>query len=182
MSAPPTLTVLSLGPPSWRSWRERAAPDWIGGARSAACPTAPSSSTPAGSRPASTSILSGSKAAELSRSTSWTTGEASARNWERTRRETVRERVGGTLRGVSNRGRRSRRTRETEMCRKKARGERRSVLVQDHVGGNQPLSLRVHRQRQTLQGVGPQQRRGIVFSKHYDGDYAPALYRAHACP
>ena len=64
------------------------------------------------------------------------------------------------------------------MCRKKARGERRSVLVQDHVGGNQPLSLRVHRQRQTLQGVGPQQRRGIVFSKHYDGDYALALYRS----
>ena len=58
------------------------------------------------------------------------------------------------------------------MCRKKVRGERRSVLVQDHLGGNQPLSFRVHRQRQTLQGVGPQQGRSLVLAKDHDGDYA----------
>ncbi len=64
------------------------------------------------------------------------------------------------------------------MCRKKVRGERCGVLVQDQVGGNQPLSFRVHRQRRTLQGVGPQQGRGLVLSKDHDGDHALAVYRS----
>ena len=60
----------------------------------------------------------------------------------------------------------------------KVRGERHNVLVEDHVGGNQPLSFRVHRQGQALQGVGPQQGRGLLHSEDHAGDYALAVNRS----
>ena len=64
-------------PPSWRSWPARACPRLDRGEPSIACPTAPSSPTPAGSRPASTSTWSGSKPGNsASPSTSWTTGSS----------------------------------------------------------------------------------------------------------
>ena len=56
-----------------------------------------------------------------------------------------------------------------------AQNEACSLQVEDHVRGNEPLSLRVHRQGQTLQRVGPQQRRGLVSPEDHDGRHALAV-------
>ena len=37
------------------------------------------------------------------------------------------------------------------------------------------VARHLHRQRQTLQGVRPQQRRGLIFPKHYDGRHGIAV-------
>lgn len=56
----------------------------------------------------------------------------------------------------------------------KVRSNGRTLLLHDEVGGNKLLCGRVHRQGQALQGVGPQQRRGLVLSKHDQGDLTPS--------
>lgn len=55
----------------------------------------------------------------------------------------------------------------------------RSLLVRDQVRCRRPPSFRVHRQSQTLKGVGPQQRMGLVLSEDHDGYGALAVY---GCP
>lgn len=49
------------------------------------------------------------------------------------------------------------------------------ALVQDQASGNQSLFYRVHRQGQTFQGVGAQQRRGAVRAKDYQGSHTLAI-------
>ena len=76
MQAEPSLTVLSLGGGVQSSVMALMASQ---GAFDRVPDCAPSSPTPAGSRPASTSTSSGCQSSSASPSTSWTTGAASAR-------------------------------------------------------------------------------------------------------
>ena len=97
------------------------------------------------------------------------------RPWELTANETAlgtsaRDTVGCERVGLSGR------------CRKKVRSERRAVLVHDEMGGDQTLRGRVYRQGETLQGVGSQQRGGLVFSKDHDGHFAVAIDRGPGSP